>query len=107
MVRGDLNWEIHMALDSAWRWARGATGFVAVSAFAACINVHSVSAYSDTVNDRCSNDYHAYCRQHALGSTELRYCFEANRNKLSQACVNALVDAGEVPRKYLGRDGRK
>ena len=64
-------------------------------------------AYSDTVTAQCSSDYQNYCSQHPLGSSALRYCFEANRNSLSQQCINALVDAGEVPRKYLTKDGRK
>lgn len=62
----------------------------------------TVQAYSDNVNQNCNDDYFSYCKQHALNSTPLRYCFEANRDKLSQRCINALVDAGEVPRKYLG-----
>ena len=64
-------------------------------------------AYSDRVTQSCGSDYQAFCSQHAPESSALRYCFEASRNKLSQQCINALVDAGEVPRKYLDQDSRK
>ena len=76
---------------------------VALVATAASVMVYGTAAraYSERVNQACNDDYFAYCGQHALGSSALRYCFEASRNKLSQRCINALVDAGEVPRKYL------
>ncbi len=96
-----------MTSNSTWRRrACGLAAGIAVLAMAS-LGTSTVWAYSETVNSRCGDDYHTYCRQHALGSTELRYCFEANRNKLSQSCITALVDAGEVPRKYLSRENPK
>ena len=71
------------------------------------VNVTAAHAYSDRVNDSCKDDYFAHCSQHAPNSSALRYCFEASRGKLAQRCIDALVDAGEVPRKYLNKDGRK
>ena len=58
-------------------------------------------AYNDNVVKNCLDDYLAYCKQHPPESTDLRYCMEAHRNELSKQCIYALVDAGEVPRKYL------
>lgn len=58
-------------------------------------------AYSQKVEDACAGDYQNFCSQYLPDSTELRRCFESNRKGLSKICVNALVDAGEVPTKYL------
>ena len=67
----------------------------------------AAQAVSARVQDDCYRDYNAYCSSHAPESTEVRYCMEAHRNQLTQKCVSALVDAGEVPRKYLTKQGRQ
>jgi hypothetical protein len=59
------------------------------------------SAYSAKVRKACAGDYQNFCSQYAPDSTELRRCFESNRKGLTHICVSALVDAGEVPAKYL------
>ena len=73
-------------------------------ALAACVGsaaiATSASAYSERVNNACKGDYYSYCSSHPVGSTGLRRCMEANGRSISRRCVNALVDAGEVPRKY-------
>jgi hypothetical protein len=58
-------------------------------------------AYSERVNRACEHDYYQFCSAYPVASTELRRCMEASRNTLSRPCINALVAAGEVPRKYL------
>ena len=58
-------------------------------------------AVSERVEKYCKDDYLTFCGQHAVGSTGLKRCMEANGKQLSRKCVNALVDAGEVPRKYF------
>jgi hypothetical protein len=60
-------------------------------------------AYSAKVRKACAGDYQNFCSQYAPESTELRRCFESNRKGLTHTCVTALVDAGEVPAKYLRR----
>lgn len=60
-------------------------------------------AYSAKVRKACAGDYQNFCSQYAPDSTELRRCFESNRRGLTHVCVTALVDAGEVPAKYLKR----
>jgi hypothetical protein len=57
-------------------------------------------AYSDKVQDYCKGDYLNFCSVHPVGSTGMRRCMEANGKSLSSKCVNALVDAGEIPRKF-------
>lgn len=60
----------------------------------------SASAYSDKVQRECTDDYLLFCSEHPVGSTAMRRCMEANGKQLSRRCVNALVDAGEIPRKF-------
>ncbi|AGK57237.1 hypothetical protein HYPDE_27788 [Hyphomicrobium denitrificans 1NES1] len=58
-------------------------------------------AYSAKVRQACAGDYQSFCSQYAPDSTELRRCFESNRKGLTRTCKTALVDAGEVPARYL------
>jgi len=58
-------------------------------------------AYSRKVKDACSADYSSLCGKYKQGSSELRRCFESNRRVLSRDCVEALVNAGDVPARYL------
>jgi hypothetical protein len=58
-------------------------------------------AYSARVNAACENDYYRFCSAYAVGSTSLNACMEASRRSLTKRCIDALVEAGLVPRKYL------
>jgi hypothetical protein len=60
-------------------------------------------AYPARVNAACENDYYRFCSAYAVGSTSLNACMEASRKSLTKRCIDALVDAGLVPRKYLTR----
>jgi hypothetical protein len=59
------------------------------------------SAYTDRVQNNCKGDYLTFCSAHAIGSTGMRQCMEANGKNLSPKCVSALVDAGQIPKKYV------
>ncbi len=61
----------------------------------------AMAAYTAKVRQACAGDYQNYCSQYSPDSAELRRCIEANRKGLTQTCVTALIDAGEVPAKYL------
>lgn len=63
----------------------------------------AANAYSEKVKTACSADYASLCSQYKQGSSQLRRCFESNRKVLSNSCVSTLVNAGEVPAKYLKR----
>jgi hypothetical protein len=62
--------------------------------------VSNAQAYSSRVQNSCKNDYLSFCAAHPVGSTGARRCMESNGKSLSGTCINALVDAGEIPRKY-------
>lgn len=71
------------------------TATLALSAFAP-----AAFAASEKVEANCTDDYFKYCSAHEAGSTAMRRCMEANGKSLSRKCINALVDSGEVPRKF-------
>jgi hypothetical protein len=80
------------------------TAFAGAVAFGALVvTAGAALAVSEKVKSSCKGDYHKFCSAYAVGSTELRNCMESNRQGLSKGCVDALVDAGEVPRKYLAK----
>lgn len=58
-------------------------------------------AFSKKVRNACGFDYQDFCSQYDPNSSAVRRCFESNRKSLSKGCIRALVDAGEVPAKYL------
>ena len=62
-----------------------------------------VSAVDARVSSACASDYLSYCSQHDPDGPGTRRCMRANGLKLSQACVNALVAAGEVSKREVAR----
>lgn len=62
-------------------------------------------AVSQRVKNACKNDYFRHCPAYNVGSPQLRTCMTkaGKRKQLSRVCLRALIDAGEVPRKYLRR----
>lgn len=59
--------------------------------------------YSKAVQKACGADYHKYCGEYGLESAALRVCMDKAGKSLSQACVNALVQAGEVSQAEVNR----
>ena len=64
-----------------------------------------VHAVSQRVKHACKSDYFRHCPAYAVGSPQLRTCMTkaGKRKQLSRRCMRALIDGGEVPRKYLTR----
>ena len=60
-------------------------------------------AVSPSVSSACASDYMAYCSQHPTEGPGVRRCMRANGPRLSQACLNALVAAGEVSKREVSR----
>jgi hypothetical protein len=54
------------------------------------------SRYGKAVQRACVSDYKAHCGDYGLDSPALRSCMDRNGQKLSHACVSALVASGEV-----------
>ena len=82
--------------------ARTATKAVlALGALVLCATV--AGAASMRVQMACANDYLSYCSQHDPDGPGVRQCMRANGLKLSKACVNALISAGEVSKEEVAR----
>jgi hypothetical protein len=46
-------------------------------------------------------DYDNFCKEYAIGSELLDMCFKSNGPKLSKACVDALIAAGDTSQEYV------
>ena len=51
----------------------------------------------------CADAYHKYCGEYGLESNALRNCMSRNGRSLPHACIEALIDAGEVSRSEVER----
>ena len=58
-------------------------------------------AYSPKVEQACKADYYRFCPNYPLNTPALRTCMEAKSQQLSPVCITALLDAGEVDKKFL------
>jgi hypothetical protein len=73
--------------------------FVAISCFAC--EAQAAPDITQAVSTDCRWDYHNFCSEYGIGSPLLNYCFRNNGAKLSKACVNALIAAGDVSKAYV------
>lgn len=60
-------------------------------------------SYSKAVQRACSADYHKHCGEYGLESAALRVCMDKAGRNLSKACVNALVQSGQVSQAEVDR----
>jgi hypothetical protein len=71
-----------------------------VLAIAVLVGSLSTAAVAGPVTDEekqyCDVDYRQYCGQDGLGSNLLRDCMKQHGKELSDQCIKALEDAGEV-----------
>jgi hypothetical protein len=52
--------------------------------------------YSEAVQRACASDYSRHCHEYGIESEALRLCMDRAGEKLTQACVDALVADGEI-----------
>jgi hypothetical protein len=73
-----------------------------LSAAIACVCALSFAAaahaapFTKEVQKACASDYHKHCGEYGLETAALRTCMDRAGQKLTHACINALVRAGEV-----------
>jgi hypothetical protein len=75
--------------------------------FGALAVAGSAQAYSGRVKSACKTDFYRFCPSYKLESPELRACMRAVGGNISTRCLDALADAGEIPRKYHSSQRRK
>jgi hypothetical protein len=68
--------------------------------FGALAAAGSAEAYSGRVKSACKSDFYRFCPSYKLESPGLRACMRAVGGNISTRCLDALADAGEIPRKY-------
>jgi hypothetical protein len=78
---------------------------VAISCFAC--EAQAAPDITQAVSTDCRWDYHNFCGDYGIGSPLLNYCFRRNGAKLSRACVNALIAAGDVSKTYVQQRRRQ
>jgi hypothetical protein len=67
--------------------------------------VTAADAVSSRVRKACEKDYLKFCPNYEVDTPQLRNCMSqaGKRRSLSPRCLDALVDSGEIPRKYLSK----
>ena len=60
-------------------------------------------AVSTKVEKAYKGDYKRLCPSYKVGSSQLRACMEAKQADISSACIDALIDSGEVDRRRARR----
>jgi hypothetical protein len=80
--------------------------YVAISAVV-LISLPAVAAVTERVKQDCRTDYQRYCNEYAVGSEALRACMSRSIKKVSNMCVSALVDAGEMSRAQADKLRKK
>ena len=63
--------------------------------------------YSSRVKSACKTDFYKFCPSYKLESAELRECMRGAGFNISVRCLDALADAGEIPRKYHSSQRKK
>jgi len=78
------------------RMKYSAAVFAAISAVTLALLPAAYAAVTERVKQDCRGDYKRYCNDYAVGSEALRACMSRSSRKLSNMCVAALVDGGEM-----------
>jgi hypothetical protein len=74
---------------------------------AATILPTELLALDGRVEIACAHDYLTYCSRHNPDGSAARHCMRKHDRKLSKACVNALIAAGEVSKQQVDRRSRR
>ena len=73
----------------------------------ALVATPDAQAYSRSVKSACKTDFYRFCPSYKIGSSKLRACMRSAGGNISRRCVDALANAGEVPRRYHSRFRRR
>lgn len=67
----------------------------------------AANAAGERTAANCAADYFRFCSQHPVGSPGAAQCFKANGEKLSKACVDALISDGEISKAEVDKIARE
>ena len=79
-----------------------AVALLALNSFASP-TIAEAKPITEAEKRHCEAAYHKYCGEYGLESNALRNCMSRNGRSLPHACINALIDAGEVSRSEVER----
>jgi hypothetical protein len=68
----------------------------AISAVTLILLPAAAAPVTERMKQDCRADYQRYCKAYAVGSEALRACMSRSSKKLSNMCLAALVDGGEM-----------
>jgi hypothetical protein len=75
--------------------------------FGALTAAGAANAYSGRVKSACKPDFYKFCPSYKPDTPELRACMRSAGGNISSRCLDALADAGEIPRKYHSSQRKK
>jgi hypothetical protein len=81
--------------------------YTAISAFALLVLPAAAAPVTERMRQDCRGDYQRYCNAYSVGSESLRACMSRSIRKLSNMCVGALVDGGEMTRAEAAKLRKK
>lgn len=58
----------------------------------------AAGAVNQKVRNACADDYLRFCPSYEPDTSKARQCMRQAGRRLSQRCLDALYDAGEIPR---------
>jgi hypothetical protein len=67
----------------------------------------SAHAYSGRVTSACKSDFYKFCPSYKVNTPQLRSCMRSAGGNISSRCLDALADAGDIPRKYHSSQRKK
>ncbi|HAN64282.1 MAG TPA: hypothetical protein DIC31_00485 [Rhizobiales bacterium] len=76
---------------------------IAAVAIVGCAGAAQAETYSKIVQQNCRDDYKKFCSEYGIESTALRSCMDRAGKALSKACVQALIQSGEVSQAEVDR----
>jgi len=82
---------------------RSTTASFAVFAFILMVFPATAGTVTERMKRDCRFDYSRYCKGNKLGSEKLRACMSRSIRKVSNRCVAALVDGGEMTQAQANR----
>jgi phosphosulfolactate synthase (CoM biosynthesis protein A) len=70
---------------------------------AICFGTAQSAPVSKHVQNHCVQDYKKYCHEWGIETKELTNCMHRHGDRLTNACIAALVQAGEVSQAEVNR----
>ena len=80
--------------------------FVFFTCSITAVKSENAHTYSHAVQAACSTDYRKHCAEYGLETEGLRVCMDKVAERLSETCVNALLNAGEISKVDVERRKR-